>query len=323
MQTRSAVVPTSRQPASLSEAVDAPTRLASNNQAGFLCFKIGGGHVTYAINVFKIQDVTQKNAYNIDRVVQSHPIVDGMISHRGQVIPVVNLAKWIDASDAVSDDKLVVCHYNRVTLALIIGGQPSIERRDWAEIEESDYLKNTGVVNNVTRTFREIGGKRQEYVIYILDVERLLEEINPGYVREGAGSLDAVQPVDEQFKKILVAEDSPTARVHVKQTLERMGIANYEIYHNGQKLLAALRAIDPNEIGMVITDLEMPEVSGFIVVREIKNDPRYRHIPVVVNTSMSGENNVREATDFGADGFIAKTSPTELAAIVSEKAIRA
>ena len=73
---------------------------------------------------------------------------------------------------------------------------------------------------------------------------------------------------------------------------------------------------DNSIIPAVITDIEMPEMSGFTVMRLLREDPQTRDIPIIVNSSMTGENNKREAESLGADDFIAKTKSHDILPLV-------
>lgn len=301
----------------LATRVDGTTQLARSNEAQFLCFNIGESNVLYAINVFKVLEAVMKSKYLIERVVNSHPYVMGMINHRDGVIPVVNIARWLGEEDAGVDDKLIICEFNRIPVAFLSSREAIIERRNWTDVHESTHLKETGKVVGFIKKIQD----GTERLIYILDVEALLEEISPHYSKESQSLVDANIRITNN-KKILVAEDSPTARNHIQKGLNSIGITNFSIFNNGQLLLDYIAQTDPASIGLIITDLEMPEISGFIVVKTIKEDPKTRHIPVLVHSSMSGENNIREATELGADGFIAKTNIPEFVAQVDKFVLR-
>jgi len=64
----------------------------------------------------------------------------------------------------------------------------------------------------------------------------------------------------------------------------------------------------------VLTDVEMPEMDGYVLTRRIKNDPRFRGIPVIMHSSLSAEANQHLGQAVGADVYVPKFHPAELAA---------
>jgi two-component system chemotaxis response regulator CheV len=75
---------------------------------------------------------------------------------------------------------------------------------------------------------------------------------------------------------------------------------------------------DPSIIPAIVTDIEMPEMSGFTVLQRLRENPDTANIPVVVNSSMTGDNNKREAEGLGADGFIDKTKSKDILPLIIE-----
>jgi two-component system chemotaxis response regulator CheV len=118
---------------------------------------------------------------------------------------------------------------------------------------------------------------------------------------------------------VLIAEDSKTAQRHLRQIFTQAKIA-YQIFNNGKDLIDYINSHpNPSSIPAVITDIEMPEMSGFTVVRLLKANPLTKLIPVIVNSSMTGANNKREASGLGADGFIDKTKSQNIIPLIVSK----
>jgi two-component system chemotaxis response regulator CheV len=93
-----------------------------------------------------------------------------------------------------------------------------------------------------------------------------------------------------------------------------------KLFDNGKKLVDFINGLNETQIDKipaVITDIEMPEMSGFTVVKILKSNPLTRDIPIIVNSSMTGDNNKREAEVLGADGFIDKTKSHGVIALIA------
>jgi signal transduction histidine kinase/CheY-like chemotaxis protein len=106
----------------------------------------------------------------------------------------------------------------------------------------------------------------------------------------------------DNLADILIVEDSATQAARIKYLLERH---NYKVAvtENGKKALEWLSQRTPS---LVISDIVMPEISGFELCEKIKSDERTENIPVILLTSLSDPEEVIEGLSCGADGFITK-----------------
>ncbi len=311
-----------RNTSSALKEVDARSQLAASNKLELLCFNVGDSHSLYAINVFKVREVVKRSSYYIDHVADTgSPVIEGMIDHRIGLLPVINLARWLGEGMGANDDKVIICEYNKSNVGLLANKEAKIIRKDWSEIHiPPPSLLEIGKITNTTKITNDDGS---ESVVYILDVEQLLQEIAPRFSEMEESNVEHLTPHPvNNLKRILIAEDSHVARSQIKKQLGLLGIADYLMFNNGREILEYISGADPESIGLIITDLEMPEVSGFTVIKEIKANPTFQHIPIVVNSSMSEKNNEREAMQLGASGFIPKISPQQMAAAIQEFAIK-
>jgi two-component system chemotaxis response regulator CheV len=71
-----------------------------------------------------------------------------------------------------------------------------------------------------------------------------------------------------------------------------------------------------DRVALVLTDLEMPEMDGFTLTRNIKTDARFASIPVVIHSSLTGSTNEGHVKGVGADAYVAKFVAAELAATI-------
>ena len=170
---------------------------------------------------------------------------------------------------------------------------------------DSYRLKEDGVVMNDTRL--EDGS-----LCLILDYEKLLADVIPQAMvdvfEDTTNLLDIKIPERLKNGTVLIAEDSRTAQRALIQIFKNANI-NMQMFDNGQKLVDYLFALGESaqELPAIITDIEMPEMSGFTVIKTLKANRMTKDIPIIVNSSMTGENNKREAELLGADAFIDKT----------------
>ena len=152
----------------------------------------------------------------------------------------------------------------------------------------------------------------------IVDIEKMVSEVFPFIDEEVRNTAIEVTELDTN-KFLLIAEDSVVATKILKEILNKLGVVS-RFFENGKKLL---EFIDENESEMsrcalVITDLEMPEVSGFEVIKKLKSKSNLQNIPIAVNSSMSSDSNRSMAISLGADHFLPKTSPVEISQLVNK-----
>mgnify|MGYP003319290004 FL=1 len=155
-------------------------------------------------------------------------------------------------------------------------------------------------------------------VCLILDVEYLLTEVLPhefSEIQEDVQnlSLNNVE-IPEPLKNgtILVAEDSRSAQVYLKNFFEKLNLS-FKIFENGGPLLEHIQDIsDISKIPLIITDIEMPIISGHEVIRRLKSDSRTKNIPILVFSSMTNDQSRIAVRELGADGFVGKRSVEQM-----------
>ncbi|MEN8304264.1 MAG: chemotaxis protein [Campylobacterota bacterium] len=297
---------------SVLDNVDAATNLAKNNELQLLVFRISDSEDSayYAINVFKTREVVESKNHYLTQIPSSHPLLEGTIILRGMQIPILDLPSWLGSPlDKIDLEKsnILICDFNGIIIGLRIMSAFRVIKKNWSEMHAPDSyrLKEDGVVINDTRL--EDGS-----LCLILDYEKLLSDVIPQAMVDV--ELDSLEldkstiPPKLKNGTVLIAEDSKTAQKALISIFKNAGI-NMQMFDNGKKLVEHIASLGENAdaIPAIITDIEMPEMSGFTVIKTLKTNPFSKDIPIVVNSSMTGENNKREAETLGADAFIDKT----------------
>lgn len=293
--------------------VDARTTLAGANRLEVLLFNLGSKE-TYGINVFKVREVL--HIPELTHVPSPRPHIAGMVSLRGNVVPVLNLISFCGGTATPS--VMIVTEYNRHTQGFLVGNVENIVRLEWSEVKEPpDMMAGAdGLVTAVTHL-------KDGRLATILDVEKVMADVLEYDVEEG--TLNTVEPVAVEGV-VFFADDSKVARVQLEKTLQKMGVG-YQFAINGaeawQKLDALARDAESSgvplmkRLALIITDIEMPEMDGYVLTKKIKADRRFAGIPVVMHTSLSGNANRDHGDSVGADGFISKFNAAELAHLLS------
>jgi len=297
---------------SVLDNVDAATNLAKNNELQLLVFRVSESSESayYAINVFKTREVVETKNHYLTQIPASHPLLEGTIILRGLQIPILDLPKWLNSpldKEELKKSNILICDFNGIIIGLRIMSAYRVIKKNWNEMHAPDSyrLKEDGVVMNDTRL--EDGS-----LCLILDYEKLLSDVIPqamvDVVQNTADLSSMVIPPRLKNGTVLVAEDSKTAQKALIQIFKNANI-DMKLFDNGKKLVEYISDLGDGakQIPAIITDIEMPEMSGFTVVKLLKLNPLTKDIPIIVNSSMTGSNNKREAEVLGADGFIDKT----------------
>ena len=306
---------------SVLDNVDASTNLAKNNELQLLVFRISEreGSSFYAINVFKTREVVESKNHFLTQIPSAHPLLEGTIILRGLQIPILNLPEWLNSPISKEEKErsnILICDFNGVTIGLRIMSAYRVIKKNWNEMHAPDSYRvgKDGVVMNDTRL--DDGS-----LCLILDYEKLLSDVLPQAmvdVDESSNILESQIPTKLLNGEVLIAEDSRTAQRALTQIFKNANI-KMQIFDNGKKLVDYILAMpDPSIIPAVITDIEMPEMSGFTVLQKLRANPGTRELPIIVNSSMTGHNNKREAEVLGASGFIDKTKSHNVIPLIIE-----
>ncbi|NCO00252.1 MAG: chemotaxis protein CheV [Epsilonproteobacteria bacterium] len=296
---------------SVLDKVDAATNLAKNNELQLLVFRVSEDvdSAYYAINVFKTREVVESKNHYLTQIPSSHPLLEGTIILRGLQIPILNLPAWLGINfnkDEKERSNILVCDFNGIIIGLRIMSAFRVVKKNWNEMHAPDSYRigKDGLVMNDTRL--DDGS-----VCLILDYEKLLSDVIPQAMVNVAENTEELHNIDIPKSllngTVLIAEDSRTAQRALTQIFQNAAI-NMKLFDNGKKLVDYILSLeDITSISAIITDIEMPEMSGFTVVKLLKENAKTKNIPIIVNSSMTGDNNKREAEVLGADGFIDKT----------------
>ncbi|GHR25489.1 chemotaxis protein CheV [Helicobacter pylori] len=300
--------------------IDKTTSLHLNNEAQFLCFRLDEEKDAqlYGLNIFKIREIIHYDGEVTEILGGSDGVMLGFLSVRGESIPLVDVKRWLhyNASDlsrnlkeySVKDEHnlVIVCHFSNHSIALKVLKIERIIHKNWTEISAGDKqgINEEGKISAIAR-FDE------ERVVQILDVEKMISDVFPSLKDLDDLTLRCIEAIQSQ-KLILIAEDSLSALKTLEKIVQTLEL-RYLAFPNGKELLDYLYEKEHyQQVGVVITDLEMPVISGFEVLKTIKADSRTEHLPVIINSSMSSDSNRQLAQSLEADGFVVKSNILEI-----------
>ena len=302
--------------AGVMDAVNQRTQLVGQNRLELLLFRLDGQQL-YGINVFKVREVLQCPKLTV--MPKSHPVVCGVASIRGATIPILDLA-MATGSGALKDQSspfVIITEYNTKTQGFLVGAVERIVNMNWEEIHPPP--KGTGRDHYLTAVTR-----LDNQLVEIIDVEKILSEVSPSSESISHGVVDVDTHTKAVSLRVLTVDDSSVARKQVSRCLQTVGVEVVSL-NDGRQALEYLRKLvdegkDPSEeFLMMISDIEMPEMDGYTLTSEIRSDPRMQNLHIILHTSLSGVFNQAMVKKVGANDFLAKFRPDDLASRVVDR----
>ena len=298
--------------------IDARTRLAGTNKLEILLFTLGqnsrtGRRETFGINVFKVREVMRKP--EITAAPEMPTSVEGMVSLRGALVPVVDLAKYAKLDTETPREVMIMTEYNGHIQGFLVEAVDTILRLDWSQMRVPPEMLTANMGGLVTAV-TELADHR---LVMMLDVEKVLSEttnIDDEYMFKD------IKPVEAEGASVFFADDSSVARNQIQRTLDAMQVP-YVASVNGRQAWDELDRVASyaishgrnvcDTVALVLTDVEMPEMDGYILTKKIKSDPRFAGVPVIMHSSLSGMSNQHLGRSVGVDEYVAKFEPQRLA----------
>ncbi|QYJ85069.1 chemotaxis protein CheV [Shewanella mesophila] len=300
---------------SILDSVNKRTQLVGQNRLELLLFKLNGRQ-RFGINVFKVKEVLQ--CPPLTALPKLNSVVRGVAHIRGQTISVIDLSAATGGRpiEDTSDCFIIISEYNRSVQGFLVKSVERIINMNWEAILPPP--QGAGRYSYLTAV-TEIEGE----LVEILDVEKILDEISP-VKTQISHEVDEKLTIDrERHYHIMVIDDSAVARKQIVRALESLNL-QIDTAKDGREALDKLVSVAAEmdnvaiEIPLIISDIEMPEMDGYTLTAEIRNNPKLKDIKVVLHTSLSGVFNQAMVEKVGANDFIAKFNPDELAAAVNK-----
>ncbi len=298
------------------DSVNQRTQLVGQNRLELLLFRLDGKQL-YGINVFKVKEVLQCPKLTI--MPKSSPVVRGVASIRGGTIPILDLAMATGKPglNDLKDSFVIITEYNTKVQGFLVRSVERIVNMHWEEIHPPP--KGAGRDHFLTAVTRV-----DNQLVEIIDVEKILAEVAPTSEVISEGVIDVETQQRAVTKRVLIVDDSSVARKQVSRCLESVGV-EVTALNDGRQALDYLKSManegrrPEDELLMMISDIEMPEMDGYTLTAEVRADQRLQKLHILLHTSLSGVFNQAMVKKVGADDFLAKFRPDDLASRVVER----
>ncbi|MDR0239874.1 MAG: chemotaxis protein [Deltaproteobacteria bacterium] len=271
------------------------------------------GH--YGVNVAKVLEIIRMPKVTELPEVQ-HAAVLGAFNLRSKIIPLVDLALWLEKKSVQSQEpKTIVTEFNAVTTAFMVSGVNRIHRISWEEVEPPNPYVAKASKDTVIGVV-----KLEGRIVFLLDLERIVSNLNPAL---GLRLDDLGEDYDRSTRyRALVADDSALIREMLKDLLEKANF-DVEVVFNGKEAwerLLVLKAKAEAEqckvtdyVQVMVSDIEMPVMDGHNLTKRIKDDPAMKNLPVLLFSSLITDKLRHKGVSVGADDQISKPEVTHLA----------
>ena len=286
---------------------------SGTNELEVMEFTVAGQH--FGINVAKVDEIIKYSSHPVTPMPNSNPFVEGVFRPRDEIMTVINLASYmgLPPSGDEGHDILIVTTFNNLNTAFHVHNVEGIQRISWTSIEKPDaaiYGGEEGLATGIAN----IDGR----LITMVDFEKIIVDISPSAGIQ-VSDIDQMGHRGKSDKPILMAEDSPMLERLLLESLEKAGYSNVTCFHNGleawQHLVRIKQSDTPmdEQVSILITDIEMPQMDGHRLLKQIRDDPDLRHLPVIVFSSLISPEMYEKGKRLGATAQITKP---EIASLV-------
>lgn len=290
---------------------------SSNDQLEILLFSLGSSEV-FGINVFKIREVT--DIMELTKTPGRRPEVKGMISLRGSVLPVVDLAMAANMTSQESNfKKLIIAEFASRSVAFSVADVDKIVRVNWDEVKppqitETDQASISGII------LLESGK-----LVSLLDVESICQRIIPM-----ADLQETIQPslsLQNIAGSVFFVDDSKVARKQITNVVEKMGLRHASAI-SGDDAQSKLMGMASNvktaeqlkeKIALIMVDEEMPGMDGCMLTKMLRADERFKQVPIIMYSSLTCAENERRGLEAGVDLYVQKFDATKLADAIKQQ----
>jgi len=261
----------------------------------------------YGVNVAKVREIIKMPT--LTELPGAPEYIDGIFDLRGVVIPVINLASWMNMQeppDAQLQRRVIITEFNNILIGFAVHEARRIRRVSWGDIESASFASGENGAFNQTR-ITGVTKIENDEVLLILDLESIIEDLGLY-----SPSTEISTEIEQFSGSALVLDDSSTARRIVKEAMEKMGFNVIEA-QDGKDGLAKLQELlnifgdnIANELKIIVSDVEMPQMDGFHFASHVKNNELLKNVPIVFNSSISDHFSDIRGKEAGAEAYLTK-----------------
>jgi len=278
--------------------------LSTTNQ--YLVFE-GSNKEIYAINISKVIEVLVCKKLEMVKNGNDDNIIRGTAKIRDEIATVISFDEWF-GNDILHDDEYefaILAGYGGHNIAIMVKNVEFIVNINF------DNMKDNSFNNSKTSFIANIKLNSVDRLCTVFDCDKLLIDIFKSNYKEDISKNVLIKENFNSEKVVLFADDSRYIRKIVESLFTNMNI-RFKMFENGKELFDYLTYSNPNDIGLIITDLEMPIMDGKSLVKSIHDVEVYNDINIIVHTNMSNFIIENSLMDLGVKEVIGKIDMEKL-----------
>lgn len=271
------------------------------------------GKKSFGINIAKVSEMM--SYCPVTPMPQTNEAIEGIFMPRDKIITVVDLHKILNIPlEEGNEGMFIVCEFNTIHVAFHVSSVSGMRRISWTNIEKPPTVaqdEHAGLVTGIA--------KLNDKMILVLDFEKIVADLNQSAGLDTEGIEDASKHSDVDFTKhIVIAEDSPLLNKMIMDALHTTGFKNIMSFTNGAdawSYIQNFRQLGDNvldEVSLLITDIEMPQMDGHRLTKLIKEDKVLSKIPVFLFSSLIDDMMRKKGESVGADEQFSKPQMGQL-----------
>ncbi len=292
---------------------------SGTNEIEIMEFTIDGN--LYGINVAKVKEIMI--AEPVKPMPHAHAAVEGIFKPRDEVLTVVDLPKYLNGGDGQRGEKdiFIITNFNKMFIAFRVHSVVQISRISWTDIQKPDKAVSGGA-EGVATGIAQCG----DDLVTILDFERIVAEIAPQTSIQVA-EIDALGLRERNTHPIWMAEDSVLLTRLIKESLHKAGYVNLRSFPDGKALWDALCELPKggdiyDQVSLIITDIEMPQMDGHRLTKLVKDNERFKKVPLIIFSSLISDEMRIKGLQLGADEQLTKPEIGHLVGVMDHLLIQ-
>ncbi len=288
---------------------------SGTNEIEVMQFTINGE--LYGINVAKVKEIMMSD--KVKPIPHAHEAVEGIFKPREILLTVVDLPKYLMGAECEKHprDLFIITNFNKLHIAFRVHSVVGISRISWEDIQKPDNTVSNGkegVSTGIAQCNHEL--------VTILDFEKIVTEIAP----ETGIQMDDIDKLGERERcdtPIVLAEGSVLLCTMIRESLRKAGFTNIKSFNNGKEAWDYLYSIRErehlfDEVSVIITDIEMPEMDGHRLTKLVKTDEKLKIIPLIIFSSLINEEMHLKGKQLGADEQLSKPEIKHLVEVIDK-----
>lgn len=272
----------------------------------------------FSINALKVREILQ--IPEITAYPGAPSYIKGIISHRGALVPAINLGEFINLENVVEPKLLVVVEYGPQLFGFLVRDVFRVLDID-KQLFEQAKEKNHAIIEGISQYILNVLQVEEiQQLIQVLDLEKIILSLKGSDESE----LNSVQEIKNSHK-VLIVDDSAMSRASIRRVLEKTHLEFIEA-EDGDRALDMLTKLATDcknlgksiteEIGLVLVDAEMPHMDGYELAKRIKNDVLLKDLPVVMHTALNNPIHFAKVKEAGIDHCLLKFDSMQLAEVI-------